>query len=755
MKILNKKCGIVWGAALAATAIATTAFLCPASATASTVEGPFFGKRGISYTAGPFDELSVSHPSRWPNVRARHLYLAPQAKDQAEKRTDGPWKGYHLWDAEDLYGAAGTGLIAVPNSSAKLGGSDDAKGCSGCTMVGVRSKEGGGETHDLLEAVMFGFANSASSKPATGGKPLRGDRATLSGQARNSASGNGGTDRGSKADAGAGAGYISEDLKPKNVVIHSGLSVTIQQHFYEFELRPSRSRYRDKDKSQYVALTETAPQGKRDNLLGLLPELGVALNDWRKPFAERNGSGASNVAASDLSASFMKNGAEASNDFYSGKMGVYDVTLEATSSADTDKNVPFGKHASLTLTVMVGNPREAARKEIWDKLQLVKQKVGDKSDLPTLSDEERKTLVGEADNAAEKAHDAVKEATVKAIETELSKGLKALDAVVTKAELTNAKHIASQRVKDAQKKAEEAIVRLEDLGESERNAHVKEIDAKATSALEAISRATSSAEAHKHADEGVKDINNLLLFILKVWGKATILVYGGENGPARKNLNALLKPGGGLTQLQIDEYVKRIQAVVDAATRNGGSMDLATSVDGVLEAVKHAKSDIDGIVAEAQQASRDALKRLERAKAEAEVELRRIADAAKGKVSKIADVGQGEKDASNDKIEAALQTALTAVGQSDTVDDVRKALTDGRNAIEKILMDLENLAKKHGKPATDKPAKDKPAADKGKPTADRPAALAATGVAVTDMALFVALLAMLAAVGAAVTRRRR
>nr|WP_253902296.1 DUF1542 domain-containing protein [Bifidobacterium sp. DSM 109963] len=195
--------------------------------------------------------------------------------------------------------------------------------------------------------------------------------------------------------------------------------------------------------------------------------------------------------------------------------------------------------------------------------------------------------------------------------------------------------------------------------------------------------------------------------------------------------------------------------VVDGATRNGGSIDLATSVHDVFEAVKQAKSGIDGIVAEAQQASRDALKALEQAKAKAEAELQQIADAAKDKVSKIAGAGQSEMDAANAKIDEALKTALTAVAQADTVEGVRKAVNDGRDAIEKILTDLENMAKKHRKPAPDKPAKDKPAADKGKPTADKPAALAATGVAVGDMALLVALLAMLAAVGAAMTRRRR
>ena len=693
MKFLNKKCGIVWGAALAATAMATTAFLCPASATAATVDEPVFGKLGISYTAGPHKKLESKDKTRWTDIGVQHLYLSSQAKTPTGQKSGATgWEKHRIWDSsEELYGPSGVKLTALPISVQERGTliTSGCKTPATCTLIGTKDD---GATYDLLASFVTG-------------------------------------------------------RQPANPLIAERLPVTLQDHFYEFMLRPESLRYKDKDNSQYVAVTETAPQGKRDNLLGLLSELGVTLNDWKQDFSKQN-EDAPKVAASDLSVSAMRNGANATDNFYSGKMGVYDVMLEAKSSADKDKDVPFGKHASLTLTVMVGNPREAARKEIWDKLQLVKQKVSDKSDLPTLSDEERDALVGEADNAAEKAHDAVKEATVKAIETELSKGLKALDAVVTKAELTNAKHIASQRVKDAQKKAEEAIVRLEDLGESERNARVKEIDAKATSALEAISRATSSAEAHKHADEGVKDINNLLLFILKVWGKATILVYGGENGPARKNLNALLKPGGGLTQLQIDEYVKRIQTLVDLVTRNGGSIDLATSVDGVLEAVRQAKSGIDDIVSEAQQASSDALKSLEQAKAEAEVELRQIADGAKDKIAKIAGVGQGEKDAANDKIEAALKTALTAVDQADTVGDVRKAVDDGRNAIEKILMDLENLAKKHGKPAADKPTADKPAAGK-------PAALAATGVAVTDMALFVALLAMLAAVGAAVTRRRR
>ncbi len=760
MKFLSKKCGIVWGAALAATAMATTAFLCPASATAATVEGPFFGELGVSYTAGPFEELSSGQSLRWPTVKARRLYLSSQAQ-RSEKLKSGLWKDYQVWTAEDLYGRAGTGLIAIPNSvQTGLTGNNES-GCSNCAMVGVKSAQNG-DTYDLLEAVVYG---SSRRVPATSGRLNKtlpgasGERGVASTGTKNSSANARTSDPNSvsgyaRPETGRGhSGAIGGQRDPKtlpgmegdfygkasipSVLIRSGLKVTIQNHYYEFALPKTGSLYEDKDGSPYVALAGTALHGKQGNLLDLLSALGVTLSDWKKPFAERNGSDASKVAASDLKASVTKNGADATDDFYSGKMGVYEVVLEADSSTDNNKDVPFGKHASLTAVVMVGNPREAARKAIWDKLQLVRQKIGSKSDLPTLADGERDALAREARNAAEKAHDAVKEAAVKAIETALSEGLAALDTVLTKAELINAKHIASQQVKDAQKKARGVIAGLEGLDESERNAHVKEIDAKATSALAAINAAGTSAEVYKRAAEGTKDINNILLFILKLWGKATVLVYGGENGQPRKDLNALLKPGGGLAQSQIDGYVKRIQMLVDLATRNGGLIDLATSVNDVLAAVRQAKSGIDGVVAEAQRASREALKALAQAKAKAEAELRRIADDAKDKVSKIAGVGQGEKDAARDKIDAALKKALTAVVQADTADDARKAVADGKNAIEKILMDLEAQARK-----------------RGKPTADKSAALAATGVAVTDMALFVTLLTMLAAVGAAVTRRR-
>ncbi|WP_172144650.1 DUF1542 domain-containing protein [Bifidobacterium panos] len=511
---------------------------------------------------------------------------------------------------------------------------------------------------------------------------------------------------------------------------------------------------------------------KRNDPLGLLSLLGVTLNDWKKGFSEQNKSDAKAVAASDLKVLITKVGDTATvrhddvaaNGFYTGKTDVYRVTLEADSSADKGKNVPFGSHASLTMTAVVGNPREAARKALWGKFKQVQDAIKSKLNL---SAGERDALENEARSKAEEADEAVKGADFTNIEKEKTKGVKNLEDVAIKAQsadteaaakiadLDKAKEQAAKQVKDAQEKARGVVTGLEDLGESERATRLKEIDEKATSALEAINRATTSAEAYKHAAEGTKGIDDLLLFILKTWGKAVVLVYGGENGQPRKSLNALLKPEGGLTQPQIDEYIERIQMVVDGATRNGGSIDLATSVHDVFEAVKQAKSGIDGIVAEAQQASRDALKALEQAKAKAEAELQQIADAAKDKVSKIAGAGQSEMDAANAKIDEALKTALTAVAQADTVEGVRKAVNDGRDAIEKILTDLENMAKKHRKPAPDKPAKDKPAADKGKPTADKPAALAATGVAVGDMALLVALLAMLAAVGAAMTRRRR
>ena len=150
MRSLNKNHGVVWGSALVVAAMAATVMLCPASASASQEEGPSFGDLGISYVAGSYMKLESKNTSRWKDVQVRTLYLAAHAQEHGEKRTDGPWKGYHLWTAEDLYGSNGRGLITVPGSGAWHVGSNTSTGCSKCTMVGVKGTANGGETYDLL-----------------------------------------------------------------------------------------------------------------------------------------------------------------------------------------------------------------------------------------------------------------------------------------------------------------------------------------------------------------------------------------------------------------------------------------------------------------------------------------------------------------------------------------------------------------------------------------------------------------------------
>ena len=380
------------------------------------------------------------------------------------------------------------------------------------------------------------------------------------------------------------------------VLIAEGLPVKTQHHYYELSLL--------RKGASYLTISRDTVRDYGNDNLGLLKALGISLTDWRKPFSEQNKANANQVAQSDVTVSITKNGTAATADFYKGTVGVYELTVQAISTADKGNNVPFGGQASLSVPVLVGNPREAARKTLWEKLKEVLSKLEDKAHLSALSNSERTSFKQEAQRAAESAHDAIKTTGVTTIEAELRKGVEALEQVLAKAELLNAKHMAAKRVKDAQQKADDLI--KQHMSGSHRSEALAKIAATASGALTAIDSAASADEAERHAADGVRGIDAALLELFKLWAADQLRAYAGEHGQSRKKLNELLKPGGGLTQAQLEAYLKQVQEIVNRATGPGGSIDQATTVDAVLEALRKAKMEIDAVVSTAQQASRAA-----------------------------------------------------------------------------------------------------------------------------------------------------
>lgn len=287
------------------------------------------------------------------------------------------------------------------------------------------------------------------------------------------------------------------------------ISVTEQRHYYEF------------GESSDVTIDFADIEGKRGDNLFLLQKLGINLKDWNSGFTDNPAvSDYSEEANKDLTFTITKSGtstrnsADATDDFFNGREGTYQVMVKASSTFDAGNGGTHGLTAEMPkpITVTLTNKaREEAKKAIADKLAEVKQMIADSENI---SDTQREDLNNRADKAAEDANTNIDAATSTDGINDRDKGIEELNKIKAEAEQTDkenlekAKQEANDKLDKAAEEAKKVIDKLEHLSDEDKQKAKDDIDKTVTDAKKQIDAADTIKEVDNIVDKGIDSIHD-------------------------------------------------------------------------------------------------------------------------------------------------------------------------------------------------------------------------------------------------------
>ena len=281
------------------------------------------------------------------------------------------------------------------------------------------------------------------------------------------------------------------------------ISVTEQRHYYEF------------GESSDVTIDFADIEGKRGDNLFLLQKLGINLKDWNSDFTDNPAvTNHSEEANKDLTFTITKSGTstrnstDATDDFFNGREGTYQVMVKASSTFDANNGGTHGLTAEMPkpITVTLTNKaREAAKKAIADKLAEVKQTIANSKNI---SDAQRESLNNRADKAAEDATKNIEDANSTVdINDAKDKGIEELNKIKAEAELTDkenlekAKQEANDKLDKAAQEAAKVIDALEHLSDEDKQKAKDDIDKTVADAKKRIDAADTIKEVESIVDK--------------------------------------------------------------------------------------------------------------------------------------------------------------------------------------------------------------------------------------------------------------
>ena len=277
-----------------------------------------------------------------------------------------------------------------------------------------------------------------------------------------------------------------------------------------------------------------------------------------------------------------------------------------------------------------------------------------------LTDEQKQAAKDQIDSDAKKAQEAIDNAkTDDDVKKAIDDGTLAIDKDVANAAIDNAV---------AGKKSE---ISKSPLTDEEKTALNNEVDEKAQEAKEVIKAATTSDSVTEAQDNGIKSINNIVVPTESATKEAAKKAVAEAADAKNEAIDA--------SSLTTEEKAALKQEVTDAQNAANTAIDNATTKAAVTEAQNNGIDKINSIEISAKSA----------AKEDATTDFNKEVDEAKKAIDQDNNLTDEQKQAAKDQIDSDAKKAQEAIDNAKTNDDVKKAVDDGKLAIDK---DVANAA---------------------------------------------------------------
>ena len=381
-----------------------------------------------------------------------------------------------------------------------------------------------------------------------------------------------------------------------------------------------------------------------------------------------------------------------------------DAIEKATTNDAATKAGQAGVDAINNVKVpSVTDSQNAAKEAIDDALNAKTKEINDANNIDQTTKDQ---LIKEATDAANKAKEAIDKATTAdAIKTAQDEGTTNINNV-TVPSLEDAKKAANKAVDDALTAQTEVINKADNLSDAEKKDLIDQATAEATTAKDAIEKATTNDEATKAGQAGVDAIKKIVPTSLDT-------VKSDANKAIEKALTKKLEEINSANNLTTDEKTALTQEANTAADKAKEKITKATTNDAVIEAQTNGVTAIDDIKVPTESAVKEAAKQA-------------VADAATAKNNAIdaSNLTDEEKAALKQKVTEAQKAADQAIDNATTDAAVTEAQTNGVTTIDDIKVPTESAVKEAAKQAVSDAAEAKNnAIDASNLTAEEKAAL--------------------------------
>ena len=341
-----------------------------------------------------------------------------------------------------------------------------------------------------------------------------------------------------------------------------------------------------------------------------------------------------------------------------------DAIEKSTTNDEATKAGQAGVDAINNVKVPSVTDSQNAAKEVIDAALNAKTK---EINAATNIDQTTKDqLIKEATDAANNAKEAIdKASTAEAIKTAQDEGTTNINKV-TVPSLEDAKKAATKAVDDALTAQTEVINKADNLSDTEKKDLIDQATAEATTAKDAIEKATTNNEAAQAGQAGVDAIKKIVPTSLDT-------VKSDANKAIEAALTKKLEEINSANALTTDEKTALTQEANTAADKAKEEITNATTNDAVIEAQNNGVTAIDGIKVPTESAVKEAAKKA-------------VADAATVKNNAIdaSNLTNEEKTALKQKVTDAQNAADQAIDNATTNAAVTEAQTNGVNAINAI-----------------------------------------------------------------------
>ena len=301
--------------------------------------------------------------------------------------------------------------------------------------------------------------------------------------------------------------------------------------------------------------------------------------------------------------------------------------------------------------------KEQATNDLNNEVENAKKAIDQDNNL---TDEQKQAAKDQIDSDAKKAQDAINNA----------KNNDDVKKAVDDGKLVIDKDVANAAIDNAVAGKKDEISKLP-LTDEEKAALNNEVDQKAEEAKEAIKAATTPGAVTTAQENGIKNINDTEVPTESVAKEAAKKAVAEAADAKNKAIDS--------SNLTDEEKAALKQEVSDAQNAANQAIDNATTNAAVTQAQNNGIDKINSIEVSDKSAAKD----------QATTDLNKEVDEAKKAIDQDSNLTDEEKQVAKDQIDSDAKKAQDAINNAKTNDDVKKAVDDGKLAIDK---DIANAA---------------------------------------------------------------